>query len=496
MRAGAFQVKTLLPLFIAAWSVCPALESGEAAAPVKVDYTVSVEDLSRGRLHVAMRVAGCRPGTLLLHGVPFYAENPTPQATGDIVSHLRVGTLSARALQFDTTRDAKGQPVYCVYRVEGDIKIEYDLLVRFQESSQTRQYAILLPFMDSERAWLYGNCIFLHPELPAVAGRCWSQPMEITVRFEAPFGIPLVGVPAESISFTNLYQLLSLQFGFGKYVSEPGEAAGVRFDLLYRSPDEFSDAERAALRRTTSNLVRSAVRLFGGAPFNRFGFLFLRREGDSFAGLEGPTSCQAAVAKGLDISDPSGPPANYFYSLIAHEFIHSWNPVSFFAAEDPWIKEGLTEYYGNVFGARLGYYSEGDVEGFFNRYYRLLDENPLINQVALTDSRLRDESYTGESWRTVTYERGQVVALLLDVLIREKTQNRRSLDDVMRGLFQAFRGRTFSHRQFLETVRKETEVDPTEFFAAFVEGKEAPPEILVREKLRKARKLGVFDQVP
>jgi predicted metalloprotease with PDZ domain len=112
------------------------------------------------------------------------------------------------------------------------------------------------------------------------------------------------------------------------------EAEGVRFNLLYRAPEEFRDTDRATLRSTTSKLVRSAVRLFGGAPLNQFGFLFLRRQGDSFAGLEGASSCQAAVGKGIDISDPSEPPSNYFYSLIAHEFIHSWNPISFLSTSN------------------------------------------------------------------------------------------------------------------------------------------------------------------
>ncbi len=62
----------------------------------------------------------------------------------------------------------------------------------------------------------------------------------------------------------------------------------------------------------------------------------------------------------------------------------------------------------------------------------------------------------------------------------------------MRGLFRSFRGRSYSHREFLDTIRRETGVDASRLFARYVEGREAPPEALVRDNLRRAQSLGVF----
>ena len=124
--------------------------------------------------------------------------------------------------------------------------------------------------------------------------------------------------------------------------------------------------------------------------------------------------------------------------------------------------------------------------------YRVLENNPRIGDVALTDPRLWDNEYENEEWRTTTYERGKVVSLLLDVLIRERTDNAKALDDVMRALFQRYAHRAYDHSQWIETVKTATGVDVVSFSAEYVEGTRAPSKEEVESAFAAAKRLGVF----
>jgi hypothetical protein len=165
---------------------------------------------------------------------------------------------------------------------------------------------------------------------------------------------------------------------------------------------------------------------FGAPQPEPFGMLYYRSGG--IGGQEGLTGCQVFIRKRFDVTDLESKRVRGFYEVATHEIFHRWNPIWLFPLDDPWIKEGMSSWYGRVLAARLGVANDADFDHVFDRYAKLLESNPILTTVALSDPRLWDHEYDGENWRTLTYERGMAVTLLLDVLIRERSQNAHSLD--------------------------------------------------------------------
>ncbi len=462
--------------------------SVEAGTPT-LGYHVRVDDLSSRTLHVTLRVSGLDGDSFVLHGVPVYMDNPTVAAADSAVRDLHARADTGRALRVEPIGTTDGHPAWRV-QAGGDAVISYDLFVDFRESRQTRDYPILTPYMTPEQAWLYGNSLFCFPQLGEDVRTSANQPADITVSFEHP-GIPLAGV-TDAVHLASIYQLMSIQFGLGAFGSTAGSARGIEFAVLNRDSDDFTTDEHTCLVDMTRRIIRAEVDFFGGAPFRRFSVLYYRTDG--IGGLEGSNAFQCYATNSLALTDTTAGRTRAFYSVAVHELFHTWNPVYVTATEDPWIKEGVTSYYHLVLGGRLGYLTPADIAESLAPYAAELASNPLVCEIALTDPRLWTQEYDSEDWRRVTYERGMVTALLLDVHIREATGNEHSLDDVMAYLTALYTNRGYDHDQLLDAIREATGADPTVFFERRVDGIDAPSRAEVDAAYRRAVELGVFDR--
>jgi predicted metalloprotease with PDZ domain len=474
--------------------ICLALsciQTAGAQTP-RVEYRVSLSSLSERNLKVSMTVSGLDRHSLTLRGVPAYIDNPTGRARSETLRHFAARDLSGRPLSVNKTTSTEGEPLFHIEGTRSGVSIHYEVLIDFEDSEQTTRYPTRMPFMDSSRAWLCGNYVFCFPELRETKSASVAHPLNITVTFDLPAGVPLVGVPAQT-TFKNAYQLMSFQFGLGSYLVEETRVENQPLVLVFQDAAEFTSEERAVLERYAAQTLSYLSGFFGGWPFPSSAILFFRTPGEhSMGGLEGSFACQIQVPEKLDLTDESQSAVGHLRALIIHELFHTWNPVSLYALEDPWVKEGLTSYYDKILAYRLGFLDRNEPERHFRYYFHQLDHNPLIKTVPLTDPRIWTHEYAGEEWRTLTYERGKVVALLLDVFIRRESRNRHNLDQVMQALFARFRDKSFSHRELMDTIRETTGVSVEAFFARYIDGVEAPSPEATGEALEEARRFGVM----
>lgn len=84
------------------------------------------------------------------------------------------------------------------------------------------------------------------------------------------------------------------------------------------------------------------------------------------------------------------------------------------------------------------------------------------------------------------YPKGELLGLVLDLLIRGKTKGARSLDDVMRKMYEEFyvrssnqtyylRGRGYTNEDFARVTSEVAGTDLRDFFTRYVRGVETPP---------------------
>jgi predicted metalloprotease with PDZ domain len=160
-------------------------------------------------------------------------------------------------------------------------------------------------------------------------------------------------------------------------------------------------------------------------------------------------------------------------SLASHEYFHVWNvrrmrpevlEVYDYEAEQYtaslWIAEGLTSYYDNLLLSRAGLVSGEEYLKLLAKDFHRLEMTPgrrLISlEQASRDAWIRQygESANRINSNVSYYTKGAVVGFALDQMIRQVTRERRSLDDVLREMYQRWSHLPYPEGALREEVRR------------------------------------------
>lgn len=322
---------------------------------------------------------------------------------------------------------------------------------------------------------------------------------------------------------TALPELKAKRYGFGSYVAanydelidhpvEMGEFAlatfsayGVPHDVVITGRVPNLDMTR--LSDDLKKICEAQIAFFEPkskrAPMSRYVFMTLA-VGDGYGGLEHRASTALICAR-ADLPVKGNPEQTDGYrtylGLCSHEYFHTWNvkriKPAVFAPYDLrqenytsllWLFEGFTSYYDDLFLVRTGLI---DTE----TYLKMLGKT--INGV-LRGSGRRKQSVAESSFDAWVkyyrqdenatnaivsyYTKGSLVALGLDLTIRSQTRGRRTLDDVMRGLWERY-GREFyqgaaqgvPEDDILALLEELSGADLKRFFERYIRGTEDVP---------------------
>lgn len=265
--------------------------------------------------------------------------------------------------------------------------------------------------------------------------------------------------------------------------------------------------KRPQFVRDVERIVRAETKMWGAPDFDSYTFLVHFAADDrSGDGMEHLTSTQ--IIESGTLAEES----TYQSALdtVAHEFFHVWNmkrlrpielgpwdftrPVS---TRGLWIGEGFTNYYGHLMLRRAGLRTEAEALAYFGAYIGNVENAPGSRITSAEELSLLAPTLDGTPHAQRTnlantsipgyyYAKGEVLALTLDLLIRTRTNGRRSLDDVMRGMYEDFylnaptatyylRGRGYTNEEFARKTSEVASTDFSDFFARHVRGTEPPP---------------------
>jgi predicted metalloprotease with PDZ domain len=267
------------------------------------------------------------------------------------------------------------------------------------------------------------------------------------------------------------------------WTEESFDVEGKKFHVVVHSfgPE---GGKRPALVRDIEKIVRAEVALWGPPEFAEYTFLIHFAADDrSGDGMEHLTSTQIIEPGAL------GEPGIYEDTLdtVSHEFFHVWNvkrlrpfelgpwdftrPVS---TRGLWVAEGFTNYYGHLMLRRAGLW---DDKKFLSREAqtirgiesapgsRLMSAEQSSLSAPFTDDAPHAQQTNLENTAISYYPKGELIGMVMDLLIRGRTQGKSSLDDVMRRMYEEFylksannsyylRGRGY-HTEDLERVVSE-----------------------------------------
>jgi len=245
----------------------------------------------------------------------------------------------------------------------------------------------------------------------------------------------------------------------------------------------------------------TAIRLFGAAPYKDYTYIFVGGRG---GGLEHLNSTTIGVTTETLARSPRGA-----RTVSAHEFFHVWNvkrirPVELgpFDYEQEvrtvnlWWSEGVTDYYADVILARAGLDRPADLAQRLVISIGNHRSNParLLISPERSSWTVWDSPAVNNNQVISYYLQGELLGFLLDLAIRDSTDNAKSLDDVMRYLLDHYAGeRGFTRDELVAAVRSATGRNFEEFWRLYVSG---ASEIPWDDYLRAAGWKVVFTETP
>lgn len=372
---------------------------------------------------------------------------------------------------------------------------------------------------DESHAFINGTCVYL-----SVEGRT-HEPCHVDLR--APDHAPHWKVYTSLTEATGQAGA-ARRHGFGLYaapnydalIDHPVEmgtpqvvhfkAHGAEHEMVFTGVIPKLDLKRIAA--DVQNICAAQIELFEPvsrrAPFldsaDRYVFMTMVTA-DGYGGLEHRSSTALMTARNdlpvLGRKD-AGEGYRTFLGLVSHEYFHTWNvkriKPAVFAPYDLrrethtellWVFEGFTSYYDDLMLLRAGVISQDD-------YLRLVGK--VIGNVRRAGGRHK-QSIAESSFDAWTryykqdenspnalvsyYTKGSLVALGLDITLRHATQGEKSLDDVMRLLWDRY-GRDFytgasdtgvAEDAMPALIEEATGVDVSDFIARYAYGREDVP---------------------
>ena len=244
-------------------------------------------------------------------------------------------------------------------------------------------------------------------------------------------------------------------------------------------------------------IVTYEVKMMDGAPYDRYTFIFHLGKATNGAG----GGMEHANCTAIYVSS-----ASYLQNVAAHEFFHAWNvkrirpaslePVDYtheMYTRALWFAEGVTNTYAAYALVRTGLWSKQEFYQDLSGQISELESRPAKKwqsaEQSSLDAWLEKYALYNQPQRSVSYyTKGQVLGVLLDIVIRERTDNQKSLDDVLRTMNRDFAKEGKFYRDSLDirlTAEKVTGVPMEDFFAKYVAGAEPLPytEVLARAGL-------------
>ena len=251
--------------------------------------------------------------------------------------------------------------------------------------------------------------------------------------------------------------LIDYPVEMGNWQSVKFEAAGVPHEMVITGKVSF-DAKRLAA--DLKQACEAVIAIFGKRPpFARYLFQTLV-VGEGYGGLEHRDSTALICSRG-DLPAPGDKTQSEAYrgflGLCSHEYFHAWNvkrikPAVFkpYRLDQEnytrllWVFEGFTSYYDDLALLRAGLISAQDYLALIAKTETAVERGAGRHKQSVAESSFdawtkyyrQDENSPNAI--VSYYQKGALVALGLDLTIRAKTGGERSLDDVMRHLWQHY----------------------------------------------------------
>lgn len=238
---------------------------------------------------------------------------------------------------------------------------------------------------------------------------------------------------------------------------------------------------------TVRKIVAYETGMMRDIPFREYMFIFhFGPYGEMGGGGMEHSNCTAIAVPSSDV----------VADVAAHEFFHLWNvkrirpqtlqPVDYTKemwTKALWFAEGVTSTYASFTMVRTGLWNHEQFYTDLAQQFTQLEARPAHKWQSAEESSLDTwldiyDYYNRPEVSISYYNKGQILGVMLDLAIRDATDNHKSLDDVLRGMDAdyAHQGRFYDDSAGVEQeVEKVTGRSFKDFFAKYVAGTDEIP---------------------
>ena len=269
---------------------------------------------------------------------------------------------------------------------------------------------------------------------------------------------------------------------YGKLDVEEFEVGDIKIVLSVYSPNNEHSAKK--LKETIFKMMQAQKAYLGETNSTKRYDIYVYLAGHSngsprgFGALEHHTSTVVVMPESM----PQESLESSLIDIVSHEFFHILTPLSvhsedvhYFDYDQPtfsehlWMYEGLTEYFATLFQVNQGLVSEDQF------YTKLLEK---INTAASLDDTMSftemsknilDKPYADNYYNV--YQKGALIGMCLDIIIREESQGQRGILSVMKELAVKYGvEKPFEDEMIIEEIVKMTYPSVATFFKDHVVG--------------------------
>lgn len=448
------------------------LASLQGHAAPRIAYFLSMDEPHTHYFEVRMTIGGLRqpytdvkmpvwtPGSYLIRE---YAKN----VEGFTASAGRNTALRTEKISKNT------------WRIYGDNADE----ITVQYRVYAFEISVRNAFLDASHGYVQPAAVFMyvdkHLDAPATLTvkpyKAWTQ---------LSTGLSPAGKDKWTLAVPNFDILADSPIEIGNQKIFTFTALGIPHHVALYGTGNYDERR---LAEDMKKIVEQAAKVVGENPNKDYTFIIHNLPGNAGGGLEHLNSTTLQVGRWGYESNYTG-----FLTLVAHEYFHLWNvkrirpkALGPFDYENEnytnllWVAEGLTSYYEDVIMHRAGFI---DGNAFLNTVAAAIGntENAPGNQV----QTLAECSW--DAWikyyrpnensnnSTVSYyTKGSIIGALLDLQIMHGTNGQKSLDDVLRLLYDEYykkQKRGFTDDEFRQAVEKTADTGMADFFKNHIHG--------------------------
>lgn len=203
-----------------------------------------------------------------------------------------------------------------------------------------------------------------------------------------------------------------------------------------------------------------------------------KQDAKGFGALEHPTCTTVVMPEQM----PAEQMDEQLKDIVSHEFFHIVTPLGVHSKEihdfdfaDPkmskhlWMYEGVTEYFANLFQINQGLITE---DAFYGRMADKIRQAGAMNDtMPFTEMSVNVLKKPYKDQYLNVYQKGALIGMCIDIIIREKSNGERGILDLMQKLTNEYGpNKPFNDAELFDKIVSFTYPEVGEFFKTYVEG--------------------------